>query len=166
MVSVGFAAIEGHIGMVNQVIGICSIGGKERRPGTGADVYFSVIHSDWLMQSADDSLCAHPPFVARHATVENNDKLTAPEAKRDLILAHLFANATPHLHQDLIARRMSKLIVDGFEIVEIDHQQNKRALFAPRTGDGAVELQVKTAAIGQPRERVLQCEPRDFFLFA
>jgi hypothetical protein len=55
----------------------------------------------------------------------------------------------------LVAGLMAELVVDGFEVVEVDEAENAGALDPAGNGQGMAELLVEAAAIEQAGEFIL-----------
>jgi len=61
-----------------------------------------------------------------------------------------------HFHQQTVADGMAVAIVDRLEVVQIQHAGGDQSLAALGAGDGALQMHVQRAAVGQSGERVVQ----------
>jgi hypothetical protein len=71
-----------------------------------------------------DTLTQRAGRVSVRLGQQNRELVAAqtPNAVRD---THALREHTSHLDQDAVARRVSILVVDLFEVVQIDHQQGE-----------------------------------------
>ena len=86
---------------------------------------------------------------------QDDGKLVAPIAGRDICAAHLFVDHFAYQAKELVAHQMAVRIVDLFELVEIEENHGDGMAIAVGALHFMSELFVKVAVVVEFRERVL-----------
>jgi hypothetical protein len=94
---------------------------------------------------------------------QQGDELVAAEpgdevdgiARDGVAGAQVVGEHSGHLAERLVAGRMSELVVDLLEAVEVDHQQRPAAAVAPRVGELPPQLLLEAPAVEEAGERIV-----------
>src|SRR6185312_3871897 len=80
---------------------------------------------------------------------ENGDHLLAAVARRKIGVAHALAQYFRHQPQHLVADAVAEIVVEAFEVVDIDHERTERVIALHRFRLRAAEEFLERAAVGE-----------------
>ena len=93
-----------------------------RHPDGNGDINHRFPSFDTYYISAIEPLCdlarTRDGMIA--SAVEQHNEFIAAPAANEIVRAHVSAQTSPHLFQNLIATQMPKLVVDGFKVIQIE----------------------------------------------
>jgi hypothetical protein len=123
--------------------------GRDDHPLAGPD---RDRRSDRLPQPAGEG---QGPVGVAHV-LGQDDELVAPEAGHGVGRPHDPLEAAGHLDEQVVADGMAEGIVQHLEAVEVEEQHRHRPRPAPGPGQCLAQLVHEQAAVGQPRQRIVQ----------
>ena len=153
--TVGLRAVQGHIGILEKLIGVGCIGwchgdthahsnhdllavDFEGRPEDRHDAGGQCCCGGWLRQAALDD--------AEFVTAETCDAVGSAQA---------FAQPLADLAQELVTDRMSQCVIDHLEVIEVE-PKNGEGLIATQLEETIRDFLVELDAIGQTGQRIVQ----------
>ncbi len=128
---VGLGAIKGHVGLLEQLVGVVAVGRRDGHPDTGAD------HHMMPVQVERRGHGLHHPLGQARGSAQvgqarlDHRELVAAQPRHRVAIADAAAQAFGGDAQQLIADRMAQGVVHALEAVEIDEVHGQLVAFAP-----------------------------------
>lgn len=88
-------------------------------------------------------------------TFDQDDELIAAEAGDGVLVAQDAAQAAGNITQDGVAGPVAELVVDRFEVVEVDEQDGETAVLALAAFEAVLGAGIEQQAVRQPGQRVV-----------
>jgi hypothetical protein len=82
-------------------------------------------------------------------------KFVTPQARGKICMAQSPFQASGHIHQETITNGVSMDIINGLEIIEIEHPHGQQSLMARCPGAGVAQTPGKAESIGQTGEAIV-----------
>ena len=115
--------------------------------------WLPLVHYGELPCLGSHPLGPRPGSVQARAR-QNQEKLFAPEAARNILCPGSPGEGSAHLAQDRVARFMTKCVVESFEMVQIKHDQAQLLLRSCRPPQFAFQAFLQVAAVVEPSEGI------------
>ena len=106
------------------------------------------------------------PRLLGAALGHEHGELVAAQPGEHVGLAHAGAQGLGHARDEVVPRRVPERVVDGLEVVEVEHEQRAAGAVAAHERDVAVELALEGAAVEQAGEVVVVGEVAQLGLMA
>jgi hypothetical protein len=151
---IGLGAVEGHIGILEQLVGVTAVAGRQGDADAGADDHLLAADLEGLSQGSDHALGQGRGFLGVAQRLLQHHELVAAETRHHIALAHHLAQPLGDRAQQVVPAGMAQRVVDLLELVEVDEVNGERTP-APQRGDRRVHLVPEEGAIGQVREDVV-----------
>ena len=87
-----------------------------------------------------------------------HDELVAAEARDRIAVAQHRTQPAGNRHQHRVAHMMAVVVVDRFEVIDIDVVRGERAAVTPGGEQSLFEAILQQRAVRQTREHVAECE--------
>ena len=128
--AVGLGAIERHVGVAQQLIGLVAVGRRHGNADAGADDDLMAVNLERLQQRFDD-LGGKLAGLARAGLALHDGKFVAAEARDRIDTAHHALQALGHRAQQRVADGMTERIVDALEAVKVEEHHRQPLAAAP-----------------------------------
>jgi hypothetical protein len=99
------------------------------------------------------SLCKFQRIAAM-GTRHHNHELITSETGYDIALAQLLATYSRNFHEGSVARLMSHLVIEAFEIVEIEDEHRCLIVISLKNAPTVVQCLDQLATVIEPRQRI------------
>ena len=160
---VGLGAVERHVGVLEQEIGVAAVARRQRDADAGADHHLVAADLEGLGKACDDALGERAGLLGVAQGVLQHHELVAAEAGDDVGAAHGRAQAVGGHAQQLVAAGMAQRVVDLLELVEVDEVDGERPA-AAQADHGSVHLVAEQRAVRQAGEGIVAGELVDLGL--
>src|SRR5215470_13337829 len=127
----GLRSVESEIGVLQQLIGIGPVTGREGNADADPDddlVTVDVVGSTYRVQEASSEDNRGFPLIVFN-DLQDGELVSTQPADR-IGLAHRFAQSVRHRFKQRVAHRVTERVVDGLEQIEVKHEDGK-GLVAP-----------------------------------
>ena len=125
--AVGLGAVERHVGVLEQQVGVAAVARRQRDADAGADHHLVAARSRRSRPgSATMRSASAPASFGLAERVLQHHELVAAEAGDDVGAAHQRAQPVGDRAQQRVAARMAERVVDLLELVEVDEQDGER----------------------------------------
>ena len=152
--AVGLGAVERHVGVLQELVGVGAVGGRERDADAGVDHHHVAVNVVGRADRLGDAP-GQPLRVGGIGDVGLDDgELVAADARDGVGFAHAAAQPAGHHPQQLVAGRMAERVVDVLELVEIE-TQHREPLAALDMGQRFAEALAQQQAVRQVGESVV-----------
>jgi hypothetical protein len=146
---VGLGAIEGHVGLLQQLVGVVAVGRRGRDADAGADHHLMALDIERRGHGLD-----HPLGQARGARHVGQPRLhhrelIAAKAGHGVALAHAASQALGGHAQQGVAQRMAQGVVDRLEAVQVDEMDGQLVARASPARQGLDQVFLEQHPIGQ-----------------
>ena len=129
--AVGLGAIERHVGIAQQLIGLVAVGRRHGDADRGADDDLMAVHVERLEQRVDDAR-GELAGIGRIGLAVHDGELVAAEPRHGLGAGHHALQPLAYRAQQRIADRMTERIVDALEAVEVEEHHRQFVAAAQR----------------------------------
>ena len=161
---VGLGAVEGHVGLFQQLVGVLAVGGRGGHADAGADHHLMALQVEGRGHGLDDaSRQTRGPGHVLQAGLDHGE-LVAAQAGHGVAFAHAAAQPLGGHAQQGVAQRVAQGVVDGLEAVQVDEVDGQLITVASAAGQGVGEVLLEEDAVGQLGQRVVVRQPRDLGL--
>ena len=152
-------AIERHVGVAQQLVGLVAVGRRHGDADAGADDHLVAVDFERLGEGLDQ-VGGKLAGIGRPGAALHDGEFVAAEAGHRVDAAHHALQALGHRAEQRIADRMAERIVDALEAVEIE--EHDRELFA--AAERLLHLVAEQHAVRQIGERVVARHVHDLGL--
>ena len=145
------------VGVPQQMVGALPAQ-PEAQPDAGAGPDRPVADGDRALQLLQRPL-GDPQRVVLGGVGHQDREFVAAEPGDRVGLPHHAGQPAGHLDQDLVAGAVPEAVVDGLELVQVEHQHTRRPGAALGAGAGLPDPVAQQRAIGQAGQRVVERHP-------
>jgi hypothetical protein len=147
--------VEREVGGPQQLIGAGSVLGHDHADAGAEDDPFAVEVQGRPEGVAQTAGHLDGGLLTGHV-LEQHGELVAAEASRRVGLPHAGHDARGGGHEGAVADQVTEAVVDGLEVVEVDHQQADALLAPGQAAEGVLQPVPEEGPVGQPRQRVVE----------
>lgn len=163
--AVGFGIIEREVGALQELLRLDAVFRRQRNPDAGADAGLMAVEIEGPANGVDDPQRERDrAFMLGRPSLLDDCKLVAAEARQHVGLANGGLQTPAHLDQQLIAGGMAKRVIDGLELVEIEHHDGDGVIVPLQALARFLELRIEFGPVRKSRQRVVAREVDDLRL--
>ena len=121
----------------------------------GTDPHLQMVEEEGSSQAGGDAVRQPECQVAGVAAPQHHQELVTAETSHQIPLPQEPLQAAGDGHQQTIAHIVAVHVVDGLEVIQVDHAHGQESVPALRVvPEDALELALDAAPVPQPRERI------------
>jgi len=155
--AVAFRAIQGQIGIVQELLGRRAVTGRNGDPDARAHNSLVSVEPERSTQGADNITRQRVRFARIGNRRLEDDEFIATHARDRIAVARELLEAAADILQQDVAGLVAQGVVDGLELVEIDVVDREH----PALFERLLEALTEQGAIGEVRQRVVVRHMRD-----
>jgi hypothetical protein len=153
--AVRLGAVESHVGILEDLVGVVAVVGRERNADRGADRHLMAVEDIGGRDRFEHALGEMADIGRlRHVALQDGE-LVAAEPRDDVLGAHDQSEPLGHGLEQTVADRMAEGVVDRLEIVDVDAERRGAALAAPRPRQHLFHALAERQPVGEQRQRVV-----------
>jgi len=153
--SLSLGAQQGKIRLLQECLGICSVGGVHADSHARRHVKVPTLDAVWRGDRCQQVVCAEGRILGTSHFRQQNHEFIATVTAHRVRTAHTPCQSTRDGRQELVAGRMAQSVVDALEAVQVDEQHRQRTAMATCRCDRPVEPVGQQQPVRQASEDIV-----------